>query len=195
MLRLRVMRRRPLVARTAVCAAALAMLAGCTFLIDFQDAPRADGDGGVDSSPPIGPPDVRVDGNIVPDGAADSGPDARDAIANPDACKGNPDGKYCGGDQIVWPLDHKDDLVTCKANQVSLVKLCTTGQGCLGMLNGYPDECDDCAKKGDGTYCGRDFPGWDAKNAQQRIRCQSGRVVGSLLCTVCKSNGTSSVCQ
>jgi len=169
------------------------MLAGCTFLIDFQDVPRGL-DGTVDSSPPIGPPDVRVDSPVA-DGAVDAGPDVRDAIANPDACNGNPDGKYCGSNQITWPLDHKDDLVTCKANRVSAVKVCLTGQGCLGMLDGYPDECDECAKKGDGTYCGRDLPGWDVKNAQQRIRCQGGRVVGSLLCTVCKSNGTSSVCQ
>ena len=168
------------------------MLAGCTFLIDFEELPR--GDGGADSSPPIGPPDVRVDGSLGPDGAVDAPPDVRDAIANGDACKGAIDGKYCGG-RIPWPVDHKDDLVTCKASQVSLVTPCTTGQGCLGMLDGYPDECDECAKKADGTYCGRDFPGWDTKNAQQRIRCQGGRVVGSLLCTVCKSAGISSACQ
>jgi hypothetical protein len=186
------MRRRPLVARTAAGAGALAMLAGCTFLIDFDEVPRATDGGGVDGATPIGPPDVRVDSN-VPD-TADAAPPG-DALANPDACKGHIDGKYCGNDMITWPLEHKDDLVTCKASQVSVVKLCATGQGCLGMLNGFPDECDECAKKGDGTFCGRDFPGWDPKNAQQRIRCQSGRVVGSLLCTVCKSNGTNSACQ
>ena len=63
------------------------------------------------------------------------------------------------------------------------------------MLDGYPDECDECAKKADGTYCGRDLPGWDVKNAQQRIRCQGGRVVGLLLCGICKSNGGASACQ
>jgi hypothetical protein len=171
------------------------MLAGCTFLIDFQEVPKAGDDGG-DAAPPSGPPDVRVEANL-PDAsdAADAGRDARDALANPDACKGHIDGKYCGFDKITWPVERKDDLVTCKANLVSAVKLCGTGQGCLAMLDGYPDECDECAKKTDGTFCGRDFPGWDAKNAQQRIRCQGGRVVGSLLCTVCKSNGTTSVCQ
>jgi hypothetical protein len=39
------------------------------------------------------------------------------------------------------------------------------------------------------------MPGWSTKNAQQRIRCQGGRVVGSLLCSVCKSSGVTSFCQ
>lgn len=170
------------------------MLAGCTFLIDFDEVPRSD-DGGLEASTtPVGPPDVRVDGNASPDASADAVA-PRDAIANPDACHTAIDGKYCGNDQIVWPADRRDDLVTCKGKLVSAVKLCATGQGCFGMLDGYPDECDECAKKADGTYCGRDLPGWDAKNAQQRIRCQGGRIVGSLLCGVCKSNGVTSACQ
>jgi len=180
-------------ARAALSAAALATLAGCTFLIDFDEAPRAADGGIVDGSVPVNPPDVRVDGPITTD-ASDARP-ATDAIANPDACKTAADGRYCGGDQIVWPSDHKDDLVTCKNKVVSNVRLCTTGQGCVGMLDGYPDECDECAKKADGTYCGRDLPGWDLKNAQQRIRCQGGRVVGLLLCGICKSNGGASACQ
>lgn len=181
----------------AGCAGALAMLAGCTFLIDFEEVP-APGDGGprADTSAPSIPPDVRVDGASLPDGEpADAGADVRDAIANGDACKGKADSKYCGATKITWPADHKDDLVTCKASAVALVKLCSTGQGCLAMLDGYPDECDPCAQKPDGTYCGRDFTGWDTKNAQQRIRCQGGRMVGSLLCTICKSSGVNSTCQ
>jgi len=170
------------------------MLVGCTFLIDFDAVPRGADGGALDGSSPLGPPDVRVDGNVAAD-AGDAPVEARDAIANGDACKTVADGRYCGGDQIPWPSDHKDDLVTCKAKEVSGVRLCESGQGCVGMLNGYPDECDECSKKADGTYCGRDLPGWDAKNAQQRIRCQGGRIVGLLLCTVCKSNGGASACQ
>ena len=188
------MRRRPIIARLAVAAGALAMLAGCTFLIDFEEVPRP-AEGGIDGAVPVGPPDVRIDGPPGVNDADDGAIDTRDAIANPDACKTALDGRYCGGDQIMWPSDHKDDLVTCKSKVVSNVRLCTTGQGCVGMLNGYPDECDECAQKADGTYCGRDLPGWDAKNAQQRIRCQSGRIVGLLLCGVCKSNGGASACQ
>jgi hypothetical protein len=180
----------------ALGACALAMVAGCTFLIDFQDVPP-EGDGGtVDNQVPIGPPDVRVDANLG-DAAIDTGPDARDAIADPDACKGHQDGKYCGGDQITWP-GSKDDLVTCKTGKVSVVKYCPTGQGCIQMLDGHPDECDVCAQKGDGTFCGRDMPGWatpDAENGHFLIRCQTGRVVTSKLCFTCKSAGINSACQ
>jgi hypothetical protein len=172
------------------------MVAGCTFLITFDDVPGAL-EGGADTSAPIGPPDVRIDGNGAgPDGAADAGPDVRDAIANPEACKRNLDGKYCGGDQISWP-GSKDDLVTCKGGVVQNVKFCATGIGCIRMLNGYPDQCDECATKTDGTYCGRDMPGWDAVNANFRVRCQNRAEVGLLLCNAagCGSNGAASACK
>ena len=193
MLRSLVMRRRPILARTALVTGVLAMLAGCTFLIDFEEVPRAADADGSDGSPPLGPPDVSVD--VVAPDSGDAAVDGRDALANPDACHTALDGKYCGNDQIVWPAERKDDLITCKGKVIASVRLCATGQGCFGMLDGYPDECDECVQKADGTYCGRDLPGWDAKNAQQRIRCQGGRIVGSLLCGVCKSNGGTSACQ
>jgi hypothetical protein len=171
-----------------------AMGAGCTFLIGFDDVPAA-ADGGTDAQTPIGPPDVRVDVSSAPDSGTDVGPDARDALANPDACKGKLDGKYCGGNTIVWPGD-KDDLVTCKANVVSDVRLCSSGVGCIRMLNGYPDQCDECGSKADGTYCGRDMTGWDPKNADTRVRCQNKAEVGLLLCAAgCSSIGATSVCK
>jgi hypothetical protein len=169
------------------------MAAGCTFLIDFDEVP-APAEGGLDA-PSIGPPDVRVDVSVAPDAPVDAGPDRRDAIANPDACKGAKDGKYCGGDQIVWPAELKDDLVTCKAGVVSSVRFCPNGVGCIANLPGYPDECDECSKTGDGRFCGRDIPGWDALNANQRVTCGSGREVGLLLCNSCKSMGDASFCQ
>jgi hypothetical protein len=181
----------PLAAFIAVTGA---LGAGCTFLISFDDVPSA-ADGGLDVQVPPGPPDVRVDVSAPPDAATDAGPDTSDALANPDACKGKLDGKYCGGDTIVWPGD-KDDLITCKANAVSNVRLCTSGVGCIRMLNGYPDQCDECASKADGTYCGRDMPGWDPKNAETRVRCQNKAEVGLLLCANgCSSIGATSVCK
>ncbi len=187
------MRRRRLLASTAICAWALAMLAGCTLLIDFQEV--ASVDGGPDTATPIGPPDVRVDSDSGLDAPGDTArSDGRDATGNPDACKGHPDGKYCGGDQITWPS--KEDLVTCKGGQILGVRFCATGQGCLQMLNGSPDECDECANKIDGMYCGRDLPGWDTSNAQFLLRCQTGRVVTLRPCpTTCKSAGVNSACQ
>ena len=163
-------------------------------MIGFDEVSGA-GDAGVDAQTPVGPPDVRIDVPSVPDSGADAGPDTSDALANPDACKGKLDGKYCGGDTIVWPGD-KDDLITCKTNLVSNVRLCTSGVGCIRMLNGYPDQCDECASKADGTYCGRDMTGWEAKNADTRVRCQNKAEVGLLLCANgCASNGAASACK
>ena len=110
---------------------------------------------------------------------------------------GRPDGKYCGGDQIVWPSPgSKDDLVTCKTGAVTNVRTCTSGVGCIRMLSGYPDQCDECATKADGTYCGRDMAGWDPSNANTRVRCQNKAEVGLLLCANgCSSNGAASICK
>jgi hypothetical protein len=178
----------------AFVAVAGALLAGCTFLIGFDEVPGA-ADAGFDGPTPIGPPDVRVDVSATGEGGSDAGPSTTDALANPDACNGKLDGKYCGGDTIVWPGD-KDDLVTCKANVVSSVRLCNSGVGCIRMLNGYPDQCDECAAKADGTYCGRDMTGWEAKNADTRVRCQNKAEVGLLLCANgCSSIGATSVCK
>jgi hypothetical protein len=178
---------------SALTAAVGVFAAGCTLLIDFDEIPALL-EAGVDANV-LGPPDVRVDSDVAVD-AAEAGRDAgRDAFANPDACKGNKDGKYCGGDMIVWPAELKDDLVTCKGGVVANVRLCANGVGCIANLPGYPDECDECVKTGNGTFCGRDMPGWDALNVNQRVKCVSGREVGLLLCNTCKSNGDASACQ
>ena len=194
------MARRPQLARMALGACATSMAAGCTFLIDFTELPAAI-DSGLDSAVHVDLRDAHVDARDAPDDAPlrvdASAVDARpsgDAIANLDACTGHKDGKYCGGHQIVWPPS-TSDLVVCKSAQVALVRRCMNGAGCVGMLAGYPDECDECSTKIDGTYCGRDFPGWDPANQHQRIRCQGGRLVGSVLCNVCKSVGANSYCQ
>ena len=188
------MQPRRLLTLTAAVAVAGAWASGCTFLIGFDEVPVL-ADAGFDRQTPIGPPDVRVDAIAVGEASSDAGPDTSDALANPDACKGKLDGKYCGGNTIVWPGD-KDDLVTCKANVVSNVRLCSSGVGCIRMLNGYPDQCDECAAKADGTYCGRDMTGWEAKNADTRVRCQNKAEVGLLLCANgCSSIGATSVCK
>jgi hypothetical protein len=185
---------RRLLTLTAAVAALGAWASGCTFLIGFDEIPAAT-DAGFDAQTPIGPPDVRVDAIATGEGGSDAGPDTSDALANPDACKGKLDGKYCGGNTIVWPGD-KDDLVTCKASLVSSVRQCSSGVGCIRMLNGFPDQCDECATKADGTYCGRDMTGWEAKNADTRVRCQNKAEVGLLLCANgCSSIGATSVCK
>lgn len=183
-------------AGSVALAVAATTLAGCTFLISFDEA-DVPADGGADAPLRGDPPDARVDASSPDASVGDGGPDvARDAIANPDACAGNQDGKYCAGNQISWETGNKDDLVTCKAKEVANVRLCKEGVGCIRMLNGFPDQCDECAPKADGTYCGRDMPGWEPENAETRVRCQNGAEVGLLLCANgCRSNGASSLCK
>lgn len=184
-------------ARVLGTASAATMIAGCTFLIGFDDVPGAT-DASFDGPTMINAPDVRVDAPAKTDApVADAGVDARDAIANPDACAGAVDGKYCGGDQISWPVANKDDLVTCKSKVVSNVRLCADVGGCIRMLNGYPDQCDECAKKADGLYCGRDMGGWETKNLNSLVRCQNKAAVTVTPCgaQVCTSNGAASSCK
>lgn len=173
----------------ALSAAALAA-GGCTLLIPFDEI-TPEGDAGLTDHETSPPEDARVGDGDATSPPIDAG--VNDGAVNYDACVGHIDGYYCGMDQIPWP--NKDDQVTCGANKVTKVRHCSTGQGCIRMLDGYPDECDDCTTKADGTYCGRDFAAWQAKNANQRVRCQGGTEVGLLLCTTCKSNGAASACQ
>lgn len=175
------------------------MLAGCTFLISF-DEPEEPSDGGVDAPfrPDLADGQIDAPGPSAPDAASDAGSDAaRDAIANGAACQGKVDGKYCGGNQITWPTERKDDLITCKDGGVAVVRVCEQGVGCIAMVGGFSDECDECSNKPDGgTFCGRDMPGWDTSNTNVRVRCENGREVGLLICSgTCKSNGGASTCQ
>jgi hypothetical protein len=177
-------------------AGAATMIAGCTFLIGFDDVP-VPADATADAPMVGNAPDVRVDAPM-PDGAVrDAGPDARDAIANPDACVSFPDGLYCGGNQISWPVADKDDLVTCKGRVVSNVRFCADIGGCIRMLNGFPDQCDECAKKTDGFYCGRDMGGWETKNLNSLVHCQNKAAVSVMPCgaQVCTSAGSASSCK
>jgi hypothetical protein len=176
-------------------AVAATFLAGCTFLVSFDDVPGDDAAAPMTTSRP---PDVNV---------TDSGPDQRapapDASDGPEGgadysavCTGLPDGKYCNGNQIVVDAGSKDDLITCLNGKAVSVKLCPKGSGCQRMVSGYPDECDECEGRANGQYCGDDFPGWHPLNARARIRCDNGAIVGSLICAnQCTGTGPGATCQ
>ncbi|MDB4947295.1 MAG: hypothetical protein JWP97_6829 [Labilithrix sp.] len=173
--------------------AACAPLGACTLLIPFDEVADRDAAALGEAGPRPPGVDATTGDAGGTDGPAVDGAAPGDATTNYDACVGRVDGFYCGGDKVTWPV--RDDLVTCEADKVADVRPCTTGQGCIAMLDGYPDECDECASKADGVYCGRDFAGWHKTNFNQRVRCQGGREVGLLLCGgTCKSNGGASSC-
>jgi hypothetical protein len=185
------------VALALATGAAAAMIAGCTFLIGFDDVPGP-ADANADGPNVVNAPDVRVDApQAGPDGSSDAGADARDAIANPDACVSLSDGLYCGGNQISWPIADKDDLITCKNHVVSNVRYCADIGGCIRMLNSFPDQCDECAKKTDGFYCGRDMGGWEPKNLNSLVHCQNKAAVSVMPCgaLTCTSSGAASSCK
>ncbi len=188
------------VAFTFAAACSATTLAGCTFLIDFDAAPSS-GDAGFDSTTPTGPPDVRIepaDGSVPPANDGGMVPDAvTNPIADPNACKGKTDGKYCANNQLAWP-GNTDDLITCNEQAVS-VRRCVTGSKCIRMANGFPDQCDECSKTpmDGGTYCGRDF-GWEPRNAERLVKCQNQAVVNiaATACAAgCLSKGALSACK
>jgi hypothetical protein len=51
------------------------------------------------------------------------------------------------------------------------------------MPTGFPDQCDDCFGKADGTYCAKDFRNWASTNDVFAIECQGGKKVGQTNCT------------
>lgn len=172
-----------------------ALLAGCTFLVSFDEVPIDDA--GI-TSPTSRPPDVAVvDAGENPTGDADVRADAADSsIDYSKACNGQPDGKYCNGNQIVVDGGSGDDLVTCLNGKTVSVKRCSTGSGCVRMPSGFPDECDQCQGKATGLYCGDDFAGWHPMNARARIRCDNNAIVGNIICTTaCVGTGPTAACQ
>lgn len=176
--------------RSAGFVGAAAFLAGCTYLISF-DAPPV-GDGGVDANADAGDPSVSVEDA----GELDANSDATlDAQADSNACDGLVDGQYCGNNQLIDYPGSKDDLVYCQASAIAKVRTCENGTGCVRMPNPKPDECDECADKEDGWYCGRDMAGWSTKNADMTVLCQGRGTSIVQPCTNCVSNGSSSKCQ
>ena len=164
-------------------------LAGCTapYAEAVDGAAVNEGDASADAPADSALPDGAIldDGSIV----------LLDAAASK-ACETKSDGTYCNGNGINLEGASKDDLVTCKGQLVSSVRLCSNGVGCVRTFSGYPDQCDECGTKADGTYCGRDMAGWDPKNAETRVRCQNHAEVGLLLCAgVCSSIGSASGCK
>jgi hypothetical protein len=176
----------------AASAVALATLAGCTFLISFDDAPRAEAEADAESP-------ARADVTNAPDvEVVDAGPsDAPKDIdlAEVTSCVGMSSGLYCGNNQIKNYPGSKDDLVACDGGKVASVKACTTGVGCIHMPNPKPDQCDECARKPvGGFYCGRDMYQWVAENKDVRVQCMAGSTVDTTLCATCTSKDAASTC-
>lgn len=178
-----------------VAIAAIAFgLAGCTFLVTFDDLPTDDAGLGIPDArpkndvvvPDTNEPDVPI---VVEEDAAL--PDA--SVDYSGACTAKPDGKYCNGNVVNVDAGSRDDLVTCLNGMTVSSKLCTNG--CTRMPTGFPDECDQCQGKATGLYCGDDFFGWHPLNKNTRIRCDNNAIVGNLICSNgCTGTGPTASC-
>lgn len=166
---------------------------GCTFVVSFDTVPSSPCDGGacLDATA----------GDDASDAAFDAGVDTiapSDASDAPDVeyapCKGLANGLYCADDHVTGYRGPLSDLVTCDGGAIAKVRQCGAA-GCLAMKDPFPDTCNECPTKANGTYCGRDFAGFPTSNSDILIGCQSGNVVTNFPCPHgCKSNGTAASC-
>ncbi|MEO6574890.1 MAG: hypothetical protein ABIP89_13685 [Polyangiaceae bacterium] len=127
------------------------LVEGCTFLVDFVEAPDASGmDGGlVDASLEA---DLPID-----DASLDAGP-AQCGLYKPDGSKspcsinlGLGAGYYCACHQLNNYAGSPDDLVQCRTDG-SVVGARACANGCANFPETYRDECDNCTGKS-GKYC------------------------------------------
>lgn len=178
---------RSLVLATVVGACA----AGCTFLVSFDDVPSA-GEPADEGSPDAGRGRTSSSSSSSSSSSGSSGDTSSSSSSSsssgtvekfPPDCDGNVNlgdiscGNYtraeCGSEPGVTGIE-ANDLVECDAaKQPQCVRHCPNG--CAEMPSGFPDQCDDCFGKPNGTYCAKDFRNWDPKNAVFAIRCQDGR--------------------
>ncbi len=178
---------------------------GCTLLIPFDavESTKEGGltpGGGTGTDPPLqpGPPDARVDpprpdaGTVGP--PPDSGKPPPDPVANPAACKQKASGKYCSGNRIDWTGGKYNDLITCADGSVGAVRLCG-GAGCIRFQGQYPDECDGCVDKADGTYCGNELKGWSVINGNSVVKCKDQSQIDLTQCVACSKSADIAACK
>ena len=159
---------------------------GCTFLIGFDEEP----DGGTPAE---------TDASTVRD-AGDAGSAVADAkpdvaiVAEP-ACdpafplaqvtgcdKFQNNGQICATNQTFgYPAGYTrtTDIVTCSnVNNVakaSCVRHCLGSGGCASLPSGFPDQCDTCQGRANGTYCGTAM-GFATSDAPLLVTCTTNKL-------------------
>lgn len=156
---------------SVLCAA---MVAGCSFLIQFDDA-EPPADAGAEEVPPAA------------EGGADTG------VAFPPPCdpafplrevKCTAPRPNCAKSTSVfatYPRDRGQDLVTCNGGaSPTCVQHCPFG--CVVFPDSFADQCDDCVGRSDGTYCVKDLRGPDARNLGLAVECKGGKTTEVYKC-------------
>jgi hypothetical protein len=170
---------------------ALTLAAGCTFLVSFDDVPN----GGADVVPlpgrDTGGPPFREDARPLDSGTTPQ-PDTCDnqfPLKDVKGCENFVEnGQVCSDNRgITYPpgRDAATDVVTCtKINgaRAICVKHCTGPGGCAHLPDGFPDQCDQCTTKANGTYCGSEMVGWVNDNYRLLVTCTNGRMSARAAC-------------
>ena len=173
--------------------AIVALAAGCTFLIDFEHVDPGTEAGGNDAT----------SNDVVANDAGDVTPIEGGPPGFPPPCDPNfplADVKCntafprpnCASNTGVFPTypdghERGGDLVTCNGStKPTCVQHCPFG--CAAMPVGYPDTCDDCNGRPDGTYCMKDLQGPDGRNLGLAIDCDGGKTQTAHVC------GAASMC-
>jgi len=158
---------------------------GCTFLIAFDEIP-APIDAGAGDARPDGVTDAS-DANPADGGLPAFPPPCdptfplMDVACNPSFPRPN-----CARNTGIfpaYPAPRGEDLVTCNGGTTpTCVQHCPFG--CVTMPEGYPDTCDDCFGRPDGTYCMKDMRGVDGRNLGLAVDCKNAKTVGVHICGV-----------
>jgi hypothetical protein len=165
---------------------------GCSALVQFDDQPSCDG--GLCAEDASLAFDSSADSPLAFDGGAnDAAKDASRDVFD-ESCKGLNAGMYCALDHLKGYLGAQTDLVNCDGGAVYAVVHCGDA-GCVSMVDPFPDTCNECPQKSNGTFCGRDFSGFPTADSDMLIGCQSGIVVQNFACPHgCKSAGSDASC-
>jgi hypothetical protein len=169
---------------------------GCTFLVPFEDAPA---EGGADARPSRPRDAGTVDAADAAEGGTNPRPDPGNCDFFPKAneiegCKGIVEnGQVCGDSNLLEFPDGYDSsayVVTCsKLNGAICVKQCTGPGKCAHLPSGFPDACDQCQGK-EGSYCGKDMPGWPNANFGLLVVCKNDRKDEVIVCDAGCNPGT-----
>lgn len=182
-----------------VTAGVTAGLASCTLLVDFEDVDAGRNDASLpDRDATIAEPDPGNNDNDASDGVDVSAPDTgipfpppcdptfprSQVMCNPSYPRPN-----CAKNTGIfpsYPAPRDEDLVTCNGGTTPPTCVQHCPFGCSAMPPGYPDACDDCYGRKDGTYCLKDFRGTDGRNLGLAVDCKSGKISATYNCGVGK---------
>jgi hypothetical protein len=164
--------------RRVILFAIVSFAVGCTFLVDFEEAPQVRDDGAADGGEPP-----------LEDGDPAFPPPCDPAFPLAEVeCRPTIPRPTCASDTTVFPSypvgrARDADLVTCNGGVTPIcVQHCPFG--CAAMPPGYPDACDDCHGRPDGTYCTKDLRAVDGRNLGLAVDCRAGRAAMVYVCGV-----------